>query len=63
MGDLVRVKNVPARSAQLRHQVGLISDILEDDYGTAYFEVHFVTDRGWFQSHEIETVSAKLADA
>ena len=62
VGDLVKIKKA-SRPPYLQNQIGLISDILEDDCGTAYFEVHFIDDRGWFQSFEIEKVSANLVDS
>ena len=59
VGDLVILKGRPLEAFPLLAGApGIITDILEDDYGMCYFEVDFVDERGWFKSHEIQPAGA-----
>lgn len=64
IGDLVFLKKAPREAyAFLQNKPGIITDILEDDYGLLYLEVDFVDERGWFKEYEVELAGASAAKA
>ena len=62
VGDLVRVKQPPAKVPLTRvtinvGEMGLITDVLEDIDGFHNFEVVFKNDRGWYSDLELEVIN------
>ncbi len=59
IGDLVVLKSRALQEYSfLQDKPGIVTDILEDEYGFCYIEVDFVDERGWFQTHEIQKSDA-----
>lgn len=52
IGDLVYSKSADYTMIPV-NRPGLVTDILEDELGTCFYEVDFIDDRGWFEGYQL----------
>lgn len=58
IGDLVKIKKGIKDRDDVASQIGVVLDVY-GDVASAFYEVQFTYERGWFDEFELEVVSEK----